>query len=140
MSPSNKNRGPQSKKGTDVLRPSHNIVEGAMNNDLEEVELALQENPGCINASDKAGLTALHWAASNNNYTLCEYLFQQQKVRANPMLKDIRGRSAMDHAIGIGSDSIINLFYSHILPPDIGSDEKPSAKIITPDFKRKDPK
>lgn len=135
--------GYNKKKGTDVTRPSHNIVEGAKMNNLEEVKLALQENPDCINASGKSGLTALHWAASNNNYKLCEYLFQQQKVRVNPMLKDVRGRSAMDHAIGIGSDNIINLFYSHILPSELQSDEPdPSqgANVIKGDFKRKEPK
>ncbi|MBI1274436.1 hypothetical protein GC177_00500 [bacterium] len=135
--------GLDKKKGTNVTRPSHKIVEGAKTNNLEEVKLALWENPDCINASDKSGLTALHWAASNNNFTLCEYLFEQSKVRVNPMLKDVRGRSAMDHAIGIGSDAIINLFYSHILRPDMENDDPPHSgegKVITPDFKRKEPK
>ncbi len=85
------------------------IIKAAQDGNLDDVEKALEENPLCINTQDSTGLTALHWAAGNRDLLICKRLLSQEQEEANLWLEDIRGRKAIDHAIGSGSKQIIQL-------------------------------
>lgn len=144
MSAPKKKKTPHKKENTGMFKPDHDIVRGAKNNDIEEVKAALRQKPGCINASDYAGLTALHWAGANANYAICAYLFDfsHPKYLLNPWIPDSRDRLAVDHAIGTGSDHLVALFRTRMITGDVASDNPPPKKfgtVLTPSFRKKEP-
>lgn len=98
------------------------ILVGARYCNQVEVRGALEQDPTCINKQDEAGLTALHWASGNRDLVITEMLLNFPKGKVDPWIKDIRGRTAIDHAIESGRREIIDLLkqlmYGEILSRD----------------------
>lgn len=95
--------------GDNKADKQYNIVKAAKDNAYDDVKNALGEDPSCINDQDASGLTALHWAAGNRNYQICELLLGRTNPAPDLWIKDRRNRMAVDHAIDGGSRKIIDL-------------------------------
>jgi len=100
-------------------RETFDIIHGAKFGIYEEVEAALRENPKCINQQDASGLTAMHWAAANRDVGIANLLAAH---KFDPLKKDIRGRTARDHAIESGEKDIVELLTQRMYGKYLASD------------------
>lgn len=91
---------------SDLNEDEPNIIRGATNADLDEIQRALSLNPDCINEVDKnIGVTALHIAAFDGNYDIVDYLCEQPGIDIG--IFDKFGRSPYWAAHIIGRDDIV---------------------------------
>ncbi|WP_316861074.1 ankyrin repeat domain-containing protein [uncultured Cohaesibacter sp.] len=111
--------------GFDGVNPD--IIRGAKNNDIAEVQAALKKDWQDINKRDGAfDMTAMHFAAAKGNASMVSFLLEQKAVDVT--LKDKWDRDALDVAIVTGNQEIIDeLFrFRQGLEPDDGEPESPA--------------
>jgi ankyrin repeat protein len=81
------------------------IIRGALNNDLDEVQAALDRNPRDINKQhDYFEYTALHIAASRGNMLMVDLLLKESRLRWG--IRDRWGRDPLDVAILAGHPGV----------------------------------
>lgn len=91
---------------SDLNEDEPNIIRGATNADLDEIQRALSLNPDCINEVDNnIGVTALHIAAFDGNYDIVDFLCDQPGI--DIAVFDKFGRTAYWAAHIIGRDDIV---------------------------------
>ena len=76
-----------------------NILEGALFNDIEEIEAAISENPACVKDVTQEGMNALQLALSHGCFEAAEYLAQ---AGVDPLHRDSFGRTAVIIASEVG--------------------------------------
>ncbi len=76
-----------------------NILEGALFNDIEEIEAAIAENPACIKEVTQHGMNALQLALSHGCFEAAEYLAE---AGVDPLHRDMFGRTAVIIASQLG--------------------------------------
>ncbi|MBT3043395.1 MAG: ankyrin repeat domain-containing protein [Candidatus Thiodiazotropha sp. (ex Codakia orbicularis)] len=76
-----------------------NILEGALFNDIEEIEAAISENPACIEEVTQEGMNALQLALSHGCFDAAKYLAE---VGVDPLHRDSFGRTAVIIASELG--------------------------------------
>ena len=104
----------------------YDIIAGADEGDFGEVDAALDENPKAISFQEPSvGLTALHVAAADGNLDMVNHLLSKPGV--NPNIVDKFGRQALDMAIYIGHDGVIEVLSRHMYPRSFNHLENGSA-------------
>lgn len=76
-----------------------NILEGALFNDIEEIEAAISENAACIKEVTPEGMNALQLALCHGCFEAAEYLAD---VGVDPLHRDSFGRTAVIIASELG--------------------------------------
>jgi hypothetical protein len=76
-----------------------NILEGALFNDIEEIEAAIAENPACVKEETPEGMNALQLALSHGCFEAAEYLAE---AGVDPLHRDSFGRTAVIIASELG--------------------------------------
>ncbi|MGL1921237.1 MAG: ankyrin repeat domain-containing protein [Hyphomicrobiales bacterium] len=90
-----------------------NILNGANNGDLAEISAAVEENPECINDTDKqTGVTALHLVSSDGNFSCVDYLCEQ--VGIDISIVDNFNRPAYLCAMQIGRQDIVDRIFKTV--------------------------
>lgn len=85
--------------------------------DTESVIKLLKEKPYLLNKSEeKFGFTLLYKAVVCKNYTLCEFLLENN---ANHNIKNIYGETALHQAIETENNKIINLLLEKGADPNV---------------------
>lgn len=86
------------------------IIRGAINNDMAEVQAALKKDPADINKTHpNYGMTALHYAAGLGNASMVSFLLDQDGV--NVLYRDRWGRDPLDVAINSGKPECIDSLF-----------------------------
>jgi ankyrin repeat protein len=86
------------------------IIRGALNNDMAEVQAALDLDPRAINKQhDFHRYTALHIAAGRGNVTMVEFLLLQPRLRFG--IKDRWDRDPLDVAILAGHPGVTRVLF-----------------------------
>lgn len=97
------------------------IFRGAMDADIEEVKLALEQSPEILNARhEKGGVTPLAMAAWYGNYEIVDYLCSFPDI--DLLALDDQGRTVWYGAVALGREDIVQ----RIMQPNA---EKVQAKI-----------
>lgn len=104
------------------MENTFNILRGAENNDFVEVDSAIAENPHSINFQHElSGLTALHIASGDGNYSMSKHLLSQKFIDVT--IRDWMGRDALDLATAIGHKGIIEEISKIMYPKSFGLQE-----------------
>ena len=105
-----------------------NIIFGAKGGSIEQISLALSDDPDSINYQDSFGLSALHYAAARGFGDVVDYLLSQPGVSLN--LRDKNGRDALDLAILSGSESVLSSLFRR-RAQDLELIESPDSAELT---------
>lgn len=83
------------------------IIRGAKNNDLDEVQEAYALNRDKLNLSEHAtGFTALQYAVARGNLSIVQFLLEQEDI--DIQLADNHERTALELAVEVGHQGIIS--------------------------------
>lgn len=94
------------------------LIQTAIVNDPEKTKLILQQEAD-PNFSDLVGRVGLHWAADNNNFTLCLLLL---KAGADPNLPTMAGQSPLVMPLLRGNKKISSLLIEYGASIDFAND------------------
>jgi hypothetical protein len=106
----------QTDNGENLQEYNPDIIRGTQEDNLEEVEAALEKNPDCIYQCDPKGMNALHWAGATGNVRIATVLFAAKNSDKIREAKDIFGREPMKLAIESGNDALAELYFQNIFP------------------------
>jgi len=98
-------------RARDYGRRGPDIIRGAKNNDLEEVDAALLANPASITQVDVVtGMTAVHYASALGNFYMVKFLLEKEglELRRN----DRFDRDVLDVAIECGHQRIVEVVFA----------------------------
>ncbi len=108
-----------------------NIIRGADENNYNLVDAAIRENPKAIIFQDAAtGLSALHVAAGDGNFSMFQYLLSIEG--ADPTLRDKFNRDPLEMAIAIGHKGIIESLSKRLYPKSFTAGENPQGETVVP--------
>jgi len=97
------------------LEIPNNIILAVESGQLSIVETVLSEDPSLINFQDDAtGLTGLHVAVADGAVAIARYLLSVPHI--DPTIRDFRGRDALDLAIGLGHQPLIQMISRSVYP------------------------
>lgn len=86
------------------------FVKAAREGDIGRIRFLLESNKARVDETEKGTkLTALHVAAANKNEATAYVLLTETK--ADPHLKDAKGRRPIDIAMETGNEKNIQMFY-----------------------------
>ena len=86
------------------------FVQAAREGDIGKMRLLIESNKARINETEKGtNLTALHAAAANKNESTTYVLLTETK--ADPHMKDAKGRRPIDIAMETGNSNNIQMLY-----------------------------
>ena len=106
------------------------IINGANNNDFEEIDAALARDVDLINfQTDMTGLAALHIAAGNGNHRMVDHLLSKSGV--NPSITDKFGRDPLGMAIDIGHKGIIESLSKRLYPKSFAAIDDPDSSVVS---------
>lgn len=87
-------------------RQAPDIILGAKNNDLQEVERAVKYHPENLNAVEQSsGFTALQYAVARGNLEIVSYLLKQNGIEIT--LADKLGRTPLELAVEVGHQGVV---------------------------------
>jgi len=111
------------------LKRDYDIIKGAIDNDVNEVEKAVLIDGTSVNYQEiHGGLTALHKSAARGNFAVVEWLADHAEIDFHT--KDNFGRIAFDLAVKFDRQEIIDFLGPLTYPDTLGELEETSPTSI----------